>query len=101
VFTGDGGMNKQSDKRTGIVMVMVQEFEKHRLPHLLSIKESVDNGNVLEKADVEFLEKVIEDTNRTMTLTINNSDLHEFCAYVAHLYNEITVKALENEDSAK
>lgn len=91
-------MSRQSKKRAGIVMVMVEEFERHRLPHLLSIKNSVENGNLLSDADVIFLDKVIEDATRTMPLTISNPELHVFCAHVIHLYKEITETALENEE---
>ena len=47
--------------------------------------------------DVEFLAKVLGDANRTMSLTVGNPELHEFCAHVAHFYKEVTEKALENE----
>ena len=88
-----------SDKTyVGIIQALVEEFEKHRLPVLLKLKEKVDNGETISDADVEFLDKVIDDANRTMHMTVNHPELHEFCVHVVHLYKEISVKALENEE---
>ena len=90
-------MNSIEKKHAGIIQAMVEEFEKHRLPTLLKIKDEVDNGKSISEGDIEFLEKVIDDAKRTMHMTVNHPELHEFCLLVVHLYKEISVKALENE----
>ena len=78
-------------------MLIKANFQKHRLPILLKIKDKVDNGESIGDGDIEFLGKVIDDANRTMHMTVNHPELHEFCLHVVHLYKEISVKALENE----
>ena len=90
-------MNDIEKKHAGIIQALVEEFEKHRLPTLLKIKDKVDNGNSVSDGDIEFLYKVIDDANRTMHMALNHPELHEFCLHVVHLYKEISVKALENE----
>ncbi len=86
-----------SKNYTGIIQSLVEEFEKHRFPRLLRLKEKVDNGETVNEVDLDFLCKVIDDANRTMHMTVNHPELHEFCLHVVHLYNEISAKALENE----
>jgi len=91
-------MNDIEKKHAGIIQVLIAEFEKHRLPRLLKLKDKVDNGQAISDGDLQFLDQVISDANRTMHMTLNHPELHEFCMYVVHLYKEITVKALDNEN---
>ncbi len=90
-------MSGLSKKYVGILQSLVEEFETHRFPRLLRLKEKVDAGTCISDIDIEFLDKVIQDARRTMPLTLNHPELHEFCVCVVHLYKEISEKALENE----
>jgi hypothetical protein len=90
-------MNDIERKHAGVMQAMVEEFEKHRLPILLKIRDEVEHGKPISEGELEFLEKVIEDAGRTMHLMVNYPELHDFCQHVVHLYQEITAKALENE----
>ena len=90
-------MNDISIKHAGILQSMIEEFETHRLPRLLSLKDKVDNGETMNDGEIEFLSKVIDDANRTMHMTATHPELHEFCLHVVHLYKEISEEALENE----
>ena len=38
-----------------------------------------------------------DDAKRTMHMTVDHPELHEFYLTVVHQYKEISVKALENE----
>jgi hypothetical protein len=91
-------MSDISKNHIGIIQALVEEFETHRLPILLKIKDKVDDGATISDGEIEFLGKVIEDANRTMHLTASHPELHEFCQHVVHLYKEVTEKALENEN---
>lgn len=90
-------MSELSKKHAGVILAVVQRFERQRLPMLLTLKEKVEKGKALSDWDVEFLNRVIDDATRTMPLAEGDPELHEFCAHVVHLYQEITSKALENE----
>ncbi len=90
-------MTKLEKKYVGILQSLVEEFETHRLPRLLHIKDKVDAGGIVSDIDIEFLDSVIEDAKKTMPLTVNHPEIHEFCLCVVHLYKEISEKALENE----
>lgn len=90
-------MNALEKKHLGIIQTLIEEFEKHRLPRLLRLQDKVDSGAPINDVEMDFLCQVIEDANRTMPLTVNDPELHEFCLCVVHLYHDISTKALENE----
>ncbi len=90
-------MPELSKKDAGVIMTLIERFEKQRLPTLLQLKEKIDNGAALSNVDIEFLDKVMDDAMRTMPLTEGHPELHSFCAHVVHLYREITTRALQNE----
>ena len=90
-------MDDISKKHTGILQSLIEEFETHRLPRLLCLRDKVENNEIMSDVDVEFLSQVIDDASRTMHMTTTHPELHEFCLHVVHLYKEITAKALENE----
>ena len=81
----------------GILQSLMQEFEQHRLPRLLRLKDKVDSGETINVVDLEFLCKQLKDANLTMHLTTNYPELQEFCLLMAHLYKEICDEAVDNE----
>jgi hypothetical protein len=85
-------------KDDGVIMALEERFEKQRLPRLLALKDKVDAGGVLDDSDIEFLEQVINDATRSKPLMDRHPDWQAFCGYVIHLYEEITEKALRNEE---
>ncbi len=90
-------MDESTKKECGVLLVLVERFKKQRLPRLQALKTKMDNGYVLSDMDIDFLEKVIDDANRTIPLAYCHPDIHEFCAHVVNYYKKITEKALENE----
>ncbi len=87
-----------TSKEVGVIMALEERFEKQRLPRLLALKDKVDAGDVLDDSDIEFLEQVINDAMRSKPLMDRHPGWQGFCAYVIHLYEEITEKALRNEE---
>ena len=84
-------------RHVGIFQSLLTEFETHRLPRLFKLKDSVDHDHRLSDIDIAFLDYLIHDTSRTMTLSTTDPELHEFCMLLVHLYHDITTRALENE----
>ena len=81
----------------GVILALIERFEKQRLPRLKAIKEKTDSGELLSEGDVEFLDTVIHDAQQSKHLIDRHPEWQAFCATVVHLYESITEKALENE----
>jgi len=91
-------MTEPSDE-DGVILAIIDRFEKQRLPRLKALKEQVDSGELLSAGDVEFLETVMHDAQQSKHLIDRHPEWHSFCSYVIHLYETITEKALDNEKS--
>ncbi len=85
-------------EQQGVLEVVMERFEKQRLPRILDIKTMVDRGEVLSKPDSEFLEQVCRDTQQYKHFVDGHPEFQQLYARVAHLYEEIARKALENEN---
>ncbi|MCB1830149.1 MAG: hypothetical protein H6964_15225 [Chromatiaceae bacterium] len=84
-------------EQAGVLAVVMQRFEKQRLPRILDIKALVDRGETLSNLDIEFLEEVFEDTQDYQPFVDKHPEFQQLYARVAHLYNEIASEALDNE----
>jgi hypothetical protein len=81
----------------GIILALIDRFEKQRLPRLQALKAKTENGERLTSEEIEFLDTVIHDAQKSKQLIDRHPEWHVFCANVVHLYETITEKALENE----
>ncbi len=86
----------ESDKDAGIIEVLLERFEKQRLPRALALKEKVDKGEVLDDWETSYLEEVLEDAQQVKTLIDRHPEYQKLYTQAVHLYKEITEKALEN-----
>ncbi|MEN8107427.1 MAG: hypothetical protein ABFS22_05405 [Pseudomonadota bacterium] len=89
-------MTKPSNE-DGVILALIERFEKQRLPRLLELKEKTDNGELLSDEDIAFLDIVMHDAQQSKQLIDRHPDWQAFCSYVVHLYDTITEKALDNE----
>ena len=87
-----------SQTQEGIFEVLVERFEKQRLPRLLEIKDSLDRGGKLSTMDTIFLDEVIRDALHNKHIVDEIPECQALFSRVVHLYNTITDKALENEE---
>ena len=87
----------EPSEEDGVILVLIERFEKQRLPRLKALKEKADNGELLSDEDVEFLDTVIHDAQQSKQLIDRHPEWQTFCAMVVHLYETITEKALDNE----
>ena len=91
---------KKSSKDAGAIAMLVERFEKQRLPRALALKDKVDRGEVLDNSDIEFLERVFEDSQHIRPLVAKHPEWNSLVASATSLYKEITDKALSNEQTA-
>ena len=89
-------MNNPLDQK-GVLTVVLEHFEKYVLPRIFDIKAAVDSGGTLSNLDIQFLDEALNDTRQYEGFVEDHSDYKELFARTAHLYHEITTKALENE----
>jgi hypothetical protein len=84
-------------KDDGVITVLLERFQNIRLPRALDIKARVDKGEKLHENDLAFLGRVLEDAQQIQPLLDRHPEYEELVTRAMHLYNDITKKALENE----
>lgn len=87
----------EDHKEDGVILALIERFERQRLPRILELKEKVERAERLDEAEMAFLEEIIADAMHNKPLIDKHPEWQKFCAEVVHLYEEITEKALENE----
>ena len=85
----------------GLTTVLLERFANTRLPRVLDIKQKVDSGEKLDTFDIDYLERIFKDSAEVQRMLElhPHPEFEDLVARVAHLYHEITAKALENEKS--
>jgi hypothetical protein len=91
----------ESKTDAGTIQVLLDRLNHFRLPRALALKKKVDEGGTLDDSDIKFLERVLADTSSVTGIADRHPELQSLIAKLAGLYNEITRKALENEEKAR
>ena len=84
----------------GVIMALVERFNTQRLPKAVELKDRVDAGATLSNLDIRFLQDVMADAQKLTPLLERHPEYHDLVGRAAHLYRQITEKALENEKNA-
>jgi hypothetical protein len=90
-----------TSKDAGVIQVLAERMEHQRLPRALDLKKKVEQGEILNDLDIQFLEEVFQDAKQIRPLIDRHPEWQELAAKLVHLYKEITQKALENEKASK
>jgi len=85
----------------GVIQAVVERLEKIRLPTALQLQEKVNNGETLNDLDLAFLDNVFQDSQKISGMLEKYPEWQPLAARMISLYNEITTKALENEQESK
>jgi len=88
-----------TEQDRGVITALLERFTNKRLPRVLDIKKKVDAGEKLDTSDMDYLERIFADAADVQCIleTHPHPEYDDLVSQVAHLYHEITSKALENE----
>lgn len=92
-------MNQSSLEHTGVLTVVLESYGKHTLPRIFDIKKMIDEGGTLSDSHIDYLNDALKEAKKFGGYVDSHPGFRDFFSRVAHLYNEITTKALENEKS--
>ena len=84
-------------KNDALIYVVIDRFFNQRLPRILSIREKVRNGEMLEEIDISFLKMVMQDNRKNQHLLKNDEQLQLFFSKIVGIYKEIINLSLKNE----
>ncbi len=84
----------------GTIQALLERLNQFRLPRALELKQRVDAGEKLSDNDIEFLHRVLEDSNQARSLLAAHPKFKPLVDQLASLYSHITTRALENEQSS-
>lgn len=86
-----------SPKELGIVESVLLDFNQHRLPRLIHLKKSVDDGERLNEYDIQFLDDSFNLSKGCEQFSEAHPEYKTLVAQVVGLYHHITSRALNNE----
>jgi len=92
---------KQKQKDKGIIMVLLDRFNKIRLPQAKAFKKKVDAGEVLGDFERDILEGVKHDGAKVRTIVARNPEYQELYDDAYEMWEEIIEKDAQNQKKVK
>ncbi len=89
-------MNSQNYD-AGIILVLLQRFEKQRLPRMTEIMQRLEQGNTINEFDIAYLGQALHDLSLLFPYIDRHPEYEVLFSKVIHYYKSITDKALNNE----
>ena len=91
----------QKEKDKGVIFVLLERFNKQRLPRALALKKKVYSGELLNDYDHKLIEEVQENAKQVESLIERNPEYKDLVTKALNLWNEIIEKDIENQEKTK
>jgi hypothetical protein len=88
-------------KDIGVILVLLERFNKQRYPRAMALKKKVDGGDVLNESDHLLIKQVMEDGKKVRSLIEKHPEYKDLATKAIDLWNEIIEKDLENQKKIK
>ncbi len=85
------------DKDKGVIFVLLDRFNKQRLPRAQEMKKRVDAGELLNEFDHSLIKEVFAEGRKIEEIVKRNPGYQELYNNAFSLWHEIVNKDLENQ----
>lgn len=90
-------LSREERRTRGTAYVLLMRLNNERLPRALQLKEIVDRGERLSDYDKDYLKRVLAEAGEVRRAANKLPQYHDLLRKMQSLYDEITSKALVNE----
>ena len=84
-----------------IFQVLLDYHERYRFPRMQSLHHKVQNGELLDDMDIDFMKSIHTDISKILPMIERHPEYHTLFSRVVSMYREISVSALDNEQTKK
>lgn len=90
-------LSREERRARGTAYVLLMRLNNERLPRALELKAKVDRGERLSDYDQDYLKRLVSEANGVRRAANQVPEYRELVRKMQSLYDEITSKALVNE----